>query len=244
MFRQPGATTLPADISPSQLLVSTRERLLFVDNFATLSQKKATSANTLSAFQIGSDGALTPAVTGPVAPSSNGSLLEGLAQHPNANVIYGGLPIPSGGVGVFTYDAQGKLTAGATVAGGSGSCWATVDPTGRYLYVANTGDNTIGVYSLTDPQHPVSIQQFTLHRPANLNAASTTGTFQIALDPSGHSLYVINHGIDEGFQTDSHLHALAVGSDGTVSEPTDSIGFSTRLVTAQTHPQGLAIVSK
>ena len=97
----------------------------------------------------------------------NPPLLLGLAQNPNQNIIYAGLT-GAADVGVFTFDDSGNLTLVDTVAtAGKGPCWTTVSADGKFLYTADTGTNSVGVFSLADPLHPKQIQEFVLGGPQN-----------------------------------------------------------------------------
>lgn len=76
---------------------------------------------------------------------------------------------------------------------GAGPCWVTVSTDGKYLYASNTVTDSIGVFSLADPVHPLKVQEFKLAGPFALAGESDrqTANFQIALDPSGNCLYVV-----------------------------------------------------
>jgi DNA-binding beta-propeller fold protein YncE len=169
-------------------------------------------------------------------------LLLGTASHPTLNIVYAGLT-GAEEVGVFTYDETGRTTfVDAVPDAGRAACWCVVSADGKHLYVATTGSNSIGVFSLDDPLHPVQIQELTLS--SLRNEEHPTADFQIALDPSGRSLYVVNQsrnptGTDHG---GNQLHVLSVASDGTVSEPISPIVFAPSDVPANAHPQGVAAV--
>jgi Lactonase, 7-bladed beta-propeller len=126
---------------------------------------------------------------------------------------------------------------------GSAACWCVVSADGNFLYVATTGTDSIGVFSLADPLHPAQIQELALsHVSGDQNQS---GDFQIALDPSGQSLYVVNQSTNPTgtAHRGNQLHVLSVASDGTVSEQSGPIVFSPADVPANAHPQGVAIVS-
>jgi hypothetical protein len=114
------------------------------------------------------------------------------------------------------------------------------------MYIANTGSNTIGVYSLADPLNPVEIQDFklTLPQPPAGATKPPANAFELALDPSGKSLYVItqstaaNHDFPQG----NAVHALSVADDGTLSETNPTVTFSTTEVPATARIQGVAVV--
>ncbi|MDB5289477.1 MAG: 6-phosphogluconolactonase [Phycisphaerales bacterium] len=247
----PGATvTLPQGLSAAQSLVSPDGKFLFGDNFTPPPLLNVTSANTIDPFVIGDSGQLTPAPGGAVGAPVSPPLVLGLANHPTLRIIYAGLTA-AGKVGVFTYDSTGAVTFRSSVPDqGNGVCWTTVSADGKFLYVANSGSDDIGVYSLADPLNPVQIQEFNLGGPTKPAGDTTPGNktvdFQIALDPSGKNLFVVNHETapDPGFAGGNQLHALQIAADGTVSEPSASPTiFSETEVPATAHPQGVVVIT-
>lgn len=96
-----------------------------------------------------------------------------------------------------------------------------IDPTGQYLYVTNSADNTVS--------------QFLINRSTGILSAMTTPTVGagtlpdgLALDPSGQYCYVVNHTSNDVWQ-----YTLGAGG-GLVSMVTPSIA-------AGSAPTGLAI---
>lgn len=239
------SVALPLELSPSQTLASPDGKLLFGDNFAIPTNPTPTLGNTIDPFQIAADGTLVAAPGGPVGTSPATTIL-GLAAHPTQQIVYAGL-VASSKVGVFTYDATGKLTFVREVADqGAGVCWIVVSQDGKYMYISNTGSNSVGVYSLADPLNPVEIQDFklTLPQPPAGATKAPANSFELALDPSGQSLYVItqstaaNHDFPQG----NAVHTLSVADDGTLSETNLATTFSTTEVPATARIQGIAIV--
>jgi DNA-binding beta-propeller fold protein YncE len=173
--------------------------------------------------------------------------LLGAAASPNHNIIYAGLTGLSE-VAVFSYDKTGKLSfVGATAPnsqGGRAPCWVTVSPDGKYLYTGDTGSDSVGVYSLADPLHPVQLQEVFLGGPTGTPRQTTV--FQVAVDPSGRFVYAIsqNTSPDGSFQQGNQLHILAVAGDGTLSEPTGPTVFAPGDVPGTAHPQGIAVVPR
>ena len=233
---------LPLGLSPSQTLISPDGRFVFGDNFA-IPGTHPPLGNTIDPFRIGADGTLQAAPGGPVGPSPSTTLL-GLAVHPTQPIIYGGLTATAA-IGVFTYDANGSVTFVRAVADqGAGPCWVAVSPDGKYLYAANTGSNSVEVYSLSDPLNPQLLQDFKLALPQPPAGATKApvGTFQLAVDPSGRSLEVINQSTGTNFPQGNAVHALTIADDGTLSEPNAPVTFSTNDVPATARIQGIAIV--
>jgi len=237
--------TLPLGLSPSQTLISRDGKFVFGDNFGIPTNPTPPLGNTIDPFQIAADGTLQAAPGGAVGTTPATPVL-GLTTHPTQRIIYAGL-VGASEIGVFTYDASGKVTFVRAVADqGNGPCWVVVSADGKYLYASNTGTSSIGVYSLADPLKPVEIQDFKLALPPAPAGASKApvASFELALDPSGDSLDVItqttaaNHDFPQG----NAVHALTVASDGTLSETNPPVTFSTTDVPATARIQGLAIV--
>jgi 6-phosphogluconolactonase (cycloisomerase 2 family) len=223
----------------TQTLVSRDNRFLFVET-ATLSG--ASGGNTVNTFRIGDDGSLIAAPGGPASAGTNAPLLLGAAANPRFNIVYAGFT-SSSQVGVFTYDETGRTTFVNTATdAGTAPCWSVVSADGRYLYVSNTASNSIGVYSLADPLHPAQIQNLVLAGPHGNATTGQANSFEIALDPTGHSLFAITQSSNPAFPQGNQLHTLQVSSNGTLSEPDAPILLSTAGVPANAHPQGVEVV--
>jgi 6-phosphogluconolactonase (cycloisomerase 2 family) len=244
----PGSTvTLPLGLSPAQALISRDGRFLFGDNFA-IPGTTPPLGQTIDPFKIRSDGTLQQAPGGPVTANVNPNVLLGTALHPAQRIIYGGLT-GGNGIAVFTYDSQGSVTFVTSVPDqGAGPCWVTVSADGKYLYASNTGTDSIGVFSLADPLHPVQVQDFKLAGPFAPPGVtgSQTASFQIALDPSGDSLYVVTQdtAATRDFQQGNEVHALSVAADGTLTESNAAVTFTPDDVPAAARLQGIVVVSK
>jgi hypothetical protein len=97
--------------------------------------------------------------------------------------------------------------------------------------------------------HPVQIQEFVLGGPQNSagdpTAKSEVAAFEFALDPSGKTLYVIDHQTDAAgsFPQGNALHVLSVASDGTLSESSSSPLFLPSDIPAGADPQGVAVIA-
>jgi 6-phosphogluconolactonase (cycloisomerase 2 family) len=241
--------TFPVDTAPAQNLISRDGRLLFADVFA-VPGSSAAQGNTFAPFQIGRDGSLTLAPGGNVGAPVSPPLLLGADTHPTLPIVYAGLTGASQ-IGVFTYDHNGQLSfVGTAPVQGAGPCWISVSADGRFLYSGDTGTDSVGVFSLADPLHPVEIQEFTLGGP-HAPAGSPTGTlqsatFQLALSPDGRSLYAISQSTNPtgAFPDGNQLHILAVGADGKLTEPAGPFLLSAAGVPGNAHPQGIAVVDR
>lgn len=234
--------TFAVGTSPAQALISRTGRFLFADIFG-IPGNPAPQSNTIAPFLIQRDGSLQHASGDDASAPADSPLLLGTASHPTLNLIYAGFT-GANEIGVFTYDETGQLSfVDAVPDAGRAACWIVVSADGRFLYTATTGSDSIGVFSLADPLHPVQIQELALRQVTG--DQGQTADFQIALDPSGQSLYVVNQSTNSTGTNHrgNQLHMLSVGTDGTLTEPTDPIVFSPADVPANAHPQGVAVVS-
>jgi 6-phosphogluconolactonase (cycloisomerase 2 family) len=255
----PNATvTLPQGTVPSQNLITPDGRFLFSDIFG-VNGGTAPQSNTLAPFQVRRDGTLRLAPGGNVAAQAPDATtaapaLLGADAHPTRNIVYAGLTGLSE-VAVFTYDDTGRLSFVGTTApnadGGRGPCWVAVSPDGKFLYTGDTGTDSVGVYSLADPLHPVQVQELFLGGPLTppgspAGTPRQTAVFQVAVDPSGRFVYAIsqNTSADGSFQQGNQLHVLSVARDGTLSEPTGPTVFAPAAVPGTAHPQGIAVVPR
>jgi 6-phosphogluconolactonase (cycloisomerase 2 family) len=241
----------------SQNLISRDGRFLFSDIFG-VNGGTVPQSNTLAPFQVEGNGTLKLAPGGNVAAQAPGATtpapaLLGADINPTRNIVYAGLT-GLNEVAVFTYNGTGRLTfVGASDPnnqGGGGPCWVAVSPDGKFLYTGDTGTDSVGVYSLANPLHPVQVQELFLGGPLTPPGSPTgtprqTAVFQVAVDPSGRYLYAIsqNTSPNGAFQEGNQLHILSVGRDGTLSEPTGPILFAPGEVPGTAHPQGIAVVA-
>jgi 6-phosphogluconolactonase (cycloisomerase 2 family) len=254
----PGSTvTFPVNTIASQSLVSRDGRFVFEDLFAA--NGTPPQGNTLAPFHIKGDGTLQLAPGGNVAgqnPNANtpAPALLGAAVNPRSNIVYVGLTGLSE-VAVFTYDETGRLSFFGVTApnngGGAAPCWVAVTPDARFLYTGDTGSDSVGVYSLADPLHPVQVQELFLGGPlappgSPPGSPRQTAVFQVAVDPSGHFLYAVNQNTSPTgtFSEGNQLHVLRIGSDGTLSEPNGPAVFTQFGVPGNAHPQGIALVPR
>ena len=83
--------------------------------------------------------------------------------------------------------STGALTSiGAAVASGAGPQSVAVDPTGRFVYVANYGAATVSMYSINASTGALT--------SIGAAVASGAGPYGVAVDPTGRFVYVANYG--------------------------------------------------
>jgi len=228
--------------SPSQNLISPNGKLLFADIFA-VPHSTSPVGNTLAPYQIESNGTLQPSPGGPIgAPVPEGTppLLLGASFNPTAPIIYVGVAAANS-VAVFTYTPSGTLTyVSETPVTGHITCWSTVSADGKYLYTGDNATDSVGVFSLANPTHPVEIQEFSL---ADAGAAGQTKAFQVSLSPDGHTLYAMSQSQTAAYPNGNQLTALSVAANGMVSEPNGPVILSTAGVPGDAQPQGLVEIT-
>lgn len=152
------------------------------------------NGNSISQYTVGVSGALTP-MTPATVPDLDGPasiVVDSATSH--AYVANFGLP-PTGPysatVSIFDIGVGGALTAAASpiVAAGTAPASITLDPTGKYAYVANTtpagGSGNISMYG-------VASGVLSPMTPATVTAGSRP--VYVVTDPSGKYAYVANQG--------------------------------------------------
>ena len=222
-------TTLPAGLSPSQLLISPASHLAFLDTFTPPPLNNVTDANEILPFQIASNGSLVPVSSGGLRAPVSPPLLLGLALAPSQNVIYAGLTATSK-VGVFTFDGAGDLSLAGTVAtqGAVARAGPWSAPTASSFTRSTRARTAWGSsrWRIRWPRFKFrnSCSVGRRIRPAIRPRARETTDFEFALSPSGNTLYVIDHQSDAAgtFPQGNALHVLSVATDGTLSESASS----------------------
>jgi 6-phosphogluconolactonase (cycloisomerase 2 family)/uncharacterized protein YjdB len=172
--------------SPAVTLTVKPSEYAYVANFG---------GNTISQYNVGTGGVLTPMATATVAA---GTQPYSIAVDPSGHYVYAANYNASGAgtVSQYTIGANGSLTpniAGAVSTSGLGPNGITVDPSGTHAYVANFGSNPAG--------NGASLAQFTITNgaltamtPATLPAAN--GASSVALNPASTYAYVPNYVAD------------------------------------------------
>jgi 6-phosphogluconolactonase (cycloisomerase 2 family) len=239
-----GQVQVAAGSSPSQVLVSNDQRYLFATDFLAfmLPTEMENPIGTLLSFSLQGTGGLKLAAGAPYSvPAGDGGAL-GLAQNPRSQTLYVGFPVASA-FGVYSIDeAMGVLTFETKVAGGPATCWLRTNAQGTRLYTLNSGENSVGVYNVENPDAPVFMAKLFLKDSGPAVAGGTSpssGDFSLGFAPDGLTLYVVSQSVNPVFTVGdfNYLHVLKVGTDGTLSEPTDPTMLP---VSADVRPQGVA----
>jgi 6-phosphogluconolactonase (cycloisomerase 2 family) len=122
-----------------------------------------------------------------------------------------------------------------TVSAGAAACWLRTDADGRHLYVLNSGENSVGVYSLASPGSPAFISKLVLKDGGSPLAG---GDFTLGFSPDGATLYVVGQDVNPSAGGDFNvLHVLKVAGDGELTEPADPMPLP---VGSDVRPMGVA----
>jgi 6-phosphogluconolactonase (cycloisomerase 2 family) len=242
--------------SPSQALITPDGQFLFgsdlfsvrLDPPPPLPPFIPPFASALEGFRIQPNGRLaqvpgTPHTT--FADTPLPPFVLGLHAHPTQRIIYAGF-VAGNELGVYTYDAAGQLSfAGTVPSSGLGICWITASPDAKYLYASNSTSDSIAVFSIADPLHPVEIQNLDLAGPKAplpffAPTIFDTTPFQLSTDPTGKFLYAVNHETASGASPlGNALHVLQIGTGGTLTE---SLGPTFLPVPALANPLGVVVL--
>jgi 6-phosphogluconolactonase (cycloisomerase 2 family) len=232
-----------AGSSPAQALVSKNGKFLFGADF--LGFQLHPPRGTLRSFTMDNSGKLSPVAGTPYTiPGIGGAL--GLWQHPQANVLYVGFPLQAK-VGVYTINqSSGVLTFQSTVDAGPAACWIRTTKTGDYLYVLNSGENSISMYNSSNAGSPSSKGKLTLKQSGPIYMAmglsfTTSEAFSFEFSPDEKYLYVVSQHTNPDFKIGNYnyFHVLKVGNDGSLNEPGTPVQLP---VDATVRPQGVAVV--
>ncbi len=165
--------------APSSVAVSPNGSFLYVSN---------RGRNTVSAYTIGSAGALSPIVG---SPFQAGTAPSAVTVSPNGSFLYVSNQ-GSNDVSAYTIGSAGALSpiVGSPFQAGMAPSGVTVSPNGDFLYVSNQGANTVSGYTIT-PGTGVLV-------PLGANVgnpfAAGMSPSAVTVSPNGSFLYVSNQG--------------------------------------------------
>lgn len=205
-------STVPVALgsSPSQALIASQGDVVFGADFL---------GGLLQSFKLDENGALDQNLPTALPNSiftglTGGHLPLGMRTHPFLPILYVDIT-PVSKVAVYTYDYQGRLNFVRAVGdAGAAPCWAVVNHAGTYLFVTNTGDNSIEVYSLADPLNPTEVQHFVM------DSNNGGAVFSTVIDRSDNWLYVSSEQSSASASVAANaFHTLKIGDDGMLSEP-------------------------
>ena len=140
--------------------------------------------NTIEAFSIAANGALTPLATPRYSVGGNPIPL---VMSPSGNHLYSTGYTSAGGVSGFVVNTvTGALTSiGPSVLAGTNPFAMTMDVSASHLFVANSGSNDLTRLNINALDGSLS---------ASGSVPVGTAPWALTFDPSGNYLYVANHG--------------------------------------------------
>jgi len=186
----------------------------------------------------------------------------GIRPHPMQNILYANAVLANT-LSVWTWGPTGALTFGegvnpGTIGGAADPCWLGIDPAGRWIFAAAVHGDQVASYSLANPTAPTLTQNVTLGGPSGPLPAgtpepygNTTAPFNLATDPTGNFLYVINHATCVSVTIDATncpqgnaIHVLQVNqtTGALTEEPYSPIIPSPILMPTNARPKGLVIL--
>lgn len=217
--------------TPSAVAVSSEGFFAFATNG---------QANTVTAFRVGTDGALirAPSTSSDPNPAPVGTAPSAVAISRNSEFLYVANR-GSDSVIVFRIGSAGTLTripaAGSpnpAAAGGSAPVSLALSPNGRFLFVANSASNTVSSFEIGED----GLMKLVPATASIKNPASTGGTAPsgLALSLSGQFLYVTNRASDTVtiFQVESGGLLTLVPVSGAATNP---------ITVGGTDPNGLIV---
>ncbi len=178
-------------------------------HFVYASSNNSSSAGSISAFKVQSNGSLTPV---PGSPFAEGSATAGaLAVHPSGKYLYAAVNLPGFAGAVAVYDinqVNGALTpvAGSpfavpTYAGCNQFCHPQpsdlqVDPTGNFLYAAQSAQDSIAAFKIDQSTGTLTNLPGSPYPDGSFNTDSTPkDPTRLSIDPNGKFIYTAD---DEG----------------------------------------------
>jgi 6-phosphogluconolactonase (cycloisomerase 2 family) len=215
----------PAGENPEAVAADPRGRFLYV----TLNKFTAPVETLVRAFRVdAASGALTPIGS----PLPTGLTPVALAVDPRGRFVYVASNANGQAGAVWAYvihQSSGALTGvpGSPFAAGDGPSWVAADPTGRFLYVANSTGSSISGFAIDDTTGmlaPLPGSPYAVPFPAAL-----------AIEPGGRFLYVSG-----GAQPTARAFAIdpTTGALAAIGSP-QPVGRSPGSVTV--HPRGIAV---
>lgn len=217
---------LPKGSDPTQVLTTNTGRFIFGTGFP--------AGGSIAAFERNADGSVTPTddVEPPVFDGSQ-ALALGLWAHPTQPYLYAGF-VNVSRLGVYRWNTAGKLSLVTSIAAtGQGLCWLRVTPDGKWLFTSNTADDSVSVYSLSDPANPVAVSRAV--------GGGAGGYYQIGLSPDGRHLYALEEETStaaEGESNKIHVFDFDPNSGQLQNDPDKTV---TLPVAATTRPFGLIV---
>ena len=181
--------------TPTILAMDSAGSFLYVGN-------SGASFPSLSVFSIDASSGNLTAVSG--SPFATGLTPLNIKVTPNGTALYVSGPGSPGFIEVWSLVSGVPQSVIQAVQPGTNPYGLAIDSTGSHLYVANTGDASIGQYS-------ISATDGTLTMIAPAFGQTVSAPVSLLVDNSGKYLYVANN------QSPGFLTAYGIGSDGSLT---------------------------
>ena len=207
---QPRTSVAPLASSPQILAMDPAGAFLYVANFAT--------AN-ISVFSIDStNGFLTQL---PGSPFPIGFPPLNMRLTPSGDFLYVSCSSsPLGTIAGFSVASGALQLVSLTSADGINPNGLTIDPSGTYLYAANTVSNSVSIFTINPPGSPTGTLQEVSGSPLNVTYSNPVS---VILDPGGQYLYVAN-------QASNNVAVFSISSTGlpvALTTSTSTFAFET-----------------
>jgi 6-phosphogluconolactonase len=191
----------PAGGQPGFVTVDPNGRFVYVANL---------TSNNISAYTIDRSTGELAALPG--SPFPAGEEPGSLAVHPSGRFLYVtnfSSQLPFGSVSGYTIDsASGSLAAipGSPFAAGSTPRSVSVDPSGKFAYVANGSGNSVSAYTINSDTGALTTIP---------GSPFPTGAypFSVAVDPTGKFAYVANFTSGSGTPVPGSVSGYTINSD-------------------------------
>jgi 6-phosphogluconolactonase (cycloisomerase 2 family) len=176
------ASTYPSGNIPYQVVIDPVDGLLYAANY---------DDGKIVGYSIGAGGLLTP-VPGSPFPFQAGLPTNqpyALAAYPKGGFLYVTDSIANS-VDEYSYGANGTLGQWIIYEVGAAPKGVTIDPTGAFLYVSNSGDGTVSAFTInasTGELTGIAGSPFVASGTASPNTPTA-----VQIDPSGQFAYVAN----------------------------------------------------
>jgi len=201
--------------SPYGLAVNPAGTVLFANNFP---DSQTSDLNTVSSFQIGANGALTPVAGSPFATANAPGFASaiGLAADPSGKFLFVGDHMAQA-IAPFSITSSGALAPVAALPAPAPSCSVschnnplriTVHPNDQFVYATNVQAGTVSAFRMSNGVLSSVAEVPTGQHP-----------FGVALDPTGGFLFVVN-------KADNSISAFSVNSSSGVVSAIGGSPFS------------------
>jgi 6-phosphogluconolactonase (cycloisomerase 2 family)/uncharacterized protein YjdB len=179
-------------------------------------QVGANFPGTISGYSVDVTSAtpLTPLLTTPVVPASSP---QQVLLHPSGDLMYyldssGSLHIDDINSADGSFADSGQVPVAASTSGTSTNV-GVIDPTGRFIYVISSVDNSIYGFKITQTADKAPLTNGTLTAIPSFNPytdATLNAPTWIMTDRAGKYVYVVNNGNDT-------ISEYSIGADGTLT---------------------------